>query len=431
MSEVVFVARDEKLLRVAERLKERGISTEVVPSLSEGRRYSPKVVVVEVEEGGRLLRQVFDELKKAFPSATPVIVAKKAGVDDAVTAVKLGAYDFKLLSSDEEVLEEAVAGAFLEGLPKTGSGRFLTKDPNMLAMLEKLKPVAKTRVPVLIVGESGTGKEVLARWFHEVSDRARGPFVAVNCAALPEALLESELFGYEKGAFSGALTRKKGKFELADGGTILLDEITEMPLQLQAKLLRVLQEGEVDRLGGAYPVKVDVRVIATTNRNIEEEVLAGRFRQDLYFRLNVISVKIPPLRERKADIRFLAEHFLREFSSMYGKPLKGFAPGVLEALEDYEFPGNVRELRNMIERAVLLCEGDFVRLEDLSFFRPAKPSSPPSDIPVKPLEEVERELILKALSSCGGNRTQAAKLLGISVRTLRNKLKLYRARGLL
>ncbi len=220
-----------------------------------------------------------------------------------------------------------------------------------------------------------------------------------------------------------------GKFELANGGTLLLDEITEMPLALQAKLLRVLQEGEVDRLGGAYPVKVDVRVIATTNRDIEAEVAQGRFRADLYFRLNVIPVKLPPLRERPEDIKLLALHFCREFANRYERPVKGFAEGVLERLAQYHWPGNVRELKNVIERAVLLAQGPWITLKDLfpEEFRPKAREG----LPLKPLKEVEKEMILKALKAANGNRTKAAEILGISVRTLRNKLQLYRQAGLI
>ncbi len=369
-------------------------------------------------------------LEKALLLApfTPVIcLSGQADLEEAVDAVKLGALDYKLLSTSSETLVELISAAVKK--PHALEGPFLTANPSLKNLLFRLKDVARSDATILITGESGTGKEVLARFIHQESPRNKGPFIAINCAALPEHLLESELFGYEKGAFSGAFTRKMGKFELANGGTLLLDEITEMPLALQAKLLRVLQEGEVDRLGGAYPVKVDVRVIATTNRDIEAEVAQGRFRADLYFRLNVIPVKLPPLRERPEDIKLLALHFCREFANRYERPVKGFAEGVLERLAQYHWPGNVRELKNVIERAVLLAQGPWITLKDLfpEEFRPKAREG----LPLKPLKEVEKEMILKALKAANGNRTKAAEILGISVRTLRNKLQLYRQAGLI
>ena len=436
---VLLGGRHEILGLLAERLSREGIKVTRIPDPQDAfqalARERPSVAVYEIAEGGPTPRQILDECKRSSSRTAVIFLAEKARVEEAVSAVKLGAYDFRLLSTDPEVLTRLVLTALEESPKPPAEEGFITRDPGLLELLERLRPVARSRAPILITGESGTGKEVLARWFHRVSNRARGPFIAVNCAALPEGLLESELFGYEKGAFSGALTRKKGKFELADGGTLLLDEITEMPLPLQAKLLRVLQEGEVDRLGGAYPVKVDVRIMATTNRDVESEVARGRFREDLYFRLNVIPVKLPPLRERKGDIRFLAEHFLSEFARHYGKDLRGFAPGVLDILENYPFPGNVRELKNLIERAVLLAQGPLITLEDLLWEKtslsPSAPEKKSFSLEIKPLREMERELIFKALEACGGNRTRAAELLGISVRTLRNKLQNYKAQGLL
>ncbi len=381
---------------------------------------------LEAENFGRLA--FLEKLLFSAPFTPVLCLSERVDLEEAVRAVKLGALDYKLLSTAKENLLELIQAA-LKGPPRRVEGPFLTANPKLKALLEQLKGVAKSGATFLITGESGTGKEVLARFIHQVSDRAGGPFIAINCAALPEHLLESELFGYEKGAFSGAFTRKLGKFELANGGTILLDEITEMPLALQAKLLRVLQEGEVDRLGGAYPVKVDVRVIATTNRDIEAEVNKGRFRADLYFRLNVIPVRLPPLRERPEDIKLLALHFCKEFAKRYQRPVQGFAEGVLERLIQYRWPGNVRELKNVIERAVLLAQGPWITLKDLfpEEFRPKAQEG----FPLKPLKEIEKEMILKALKVANGNRTKAAELLGISVRTLRNKLQIYREAGLI
>ena len=296
---------------------------------------------------------------------------------------------------------------------------------------------------------------MFSRYLHAMSKRASGPFIAVNCAALPEHLLESELFGHEKGAFTGAIARKLGKFELADGGTLLLDEISEMDLALQAKLLRVLQEGEVDRVGGTETVKVDVRVLATTNRDLEDWVKQGKFRQDLYFRLNVIPLRLPSLRERGDDVLELARFFMNMYIREYGLPPVELSQAAIEWLRSYEFPGNVRELQNLMERAVLLANGQPVQpahflLEDEEWplfdeeeqeEHESAPSAPAChDVPemdtnalaagpVIPLHEMERLMIIKGLEATAGNRTQAAELLGISVRTLRNKLNEYRAAG--
>ena len=346
----------------------------------------------------------------------------------------------------------------------------------MQRVLALAAQVARSKATVLISGESGTGKERFARFLHEQSDRAGGPFIAINCAALPEHLLESELFGHEKGAFTGAIGRKLGKFELAHGGTILLDEISEMDLGLQAKLLRVLQESEIDRVGGTETVRVDVRVLATTNRRLDEYVSEGRFRQDLFYRLNVIPLKLPALKERGEDVLLLADHFATTFCRDYGLPKVGFTAAARDWLMDYDWPGNVRELQNLMERAVLMASGGaidtmhFLLDEDswqpeataapsagaLHFSAPpesapgveqpvtspatavsapevafgAPPAGEPTVTGVMSIADMERQLILKSLDQTQGNRTQAATLLGISVRTLRNKLNDYRSQGI-
>jgi transcriptional regulator with GAF, ATPase, and Fis domain len=303
---------------------------------------------------------------------------------------------------------------------------------------------------VLISGESGTGKEMFARYLHHNSDRADKPFVAINCAALPEHLLESELFGHEKGAFTGAISRKLGRFELAHGGTILLDEITEMDLGLQAKLLRVLQESEFDRVGGVETVSVDVRVLATTNRDIEGAVREGKFRQDLFYRLNVIPLKLPALKERGDDVSLLAEFFINKFAATYGLGQLAITENAKQWLMDYDWPGNVRELQNLMERAVLLAGqgpiqtrhflmGDEqwtpddlagVSADQKAASEAAPPTSMDEALSVMPLHEMEKRLILKSLEETTGNRTRAAELLGISVRTLRNKLNEYKKQGM-
>ena len=371
--------------------------------------------------------------------ATPVIACgRTADAEAALRAIRAGARDFLPLPPDAELIAAMLAAV---------SGHDdapVVQDAAMRALLERAAQVARSEASVLITGESGTGKEVMARHIHAASRRARGPFVALNVAALPETLLESELFGHEKGAFSGAVAARRGKFEQADRGTILLDEIGEMAPHLQAKLLRAIQEREVDRLGGSAPVKIDVRILAATHRDLATEVRAGRFREDLYFRLNVVGIRIPPLRERLADIMPLAEHFARRYAQVNGLAPRGISAEAERALLAHPWPGNVRELENALHRAVLLADGrridvDAIELAPLSPFvavapADALPVTRPAGNPVSALvgrrvEEVERELILETLGRCLGNRTRAAEILGISIRTLRNKLHEYRGQG--
>ena len=407
---------------------------------------------------------LLQKLHAGRPQLPVVIITGHATVETAVTAMKLGAFDYLLKPFSVDVIVEVAARAFAAGLPKRDEGTgpprenhdFLKKKPivgadtKLARVLQKAKSVASSKATVLILGESGTGKEMIARYIHEESNRREGPFVGLNCAALPEGLLESELFGHEKGAFTGAIYTKKGKFELADGGTLLLDEIAEIPLHLQAKLLRVLQEEEVDRLGGKSPVKVDVHVVATTNRNLEESAKNGEFRQDLYYRLNVIPLTLPPLRERKSDIERLAAHFVDRFSRQYGKDVKKMSKASSLRFQQYHWPGNIREMENLVERAVLLSLTD--ELEPWDFWdeetdgaEADKPAAFAADAEaVQPaatgaapeggmasLRDVERQMIMQALQKTDDNRTHAARMLGISVRTLRNKLHEYRLHGLI
>lgn len=307
--------------------------------------------------------------------------------------------------------------------------KVITDDPSMRQVLTVAQNVAPSRATILIMGESGTGKEVLAQYIHEKSQRSKERFVAVNCAALPEGLLESELFGFEKGAFTGATQAKPGKFELADRGTFLLDEISELPLTLQAKLLRVIQESEVERLGARSPKKVDVRLICTSNRDLQQMVKEGTFRQDLFYRLNVIPIRTIPLRMRPKDITSLSFHFVEKYCEMNRLSAKRISPQGLAKLQQYSWPGNVRELENTIQRAVVLSATEIISVEDLYF---------QSDEPVRTdslkgfiqagyrLQEIEKMMIVQALEITQQNRTRAADLLGISVRTLRNKLQEYR-----
>jgi len=344
---------------------------------------------------------------------------------EAAQAIEDGAQEFLPLPPDADQIAMILQAA--SGDPHV----LIASDPSMVTTVQRAEKIAASDASVLVTGESGTGKEVLARLVHKRSRRAKGPFVALNCAAIPESLLESELFGHEKGAFSGAAARRIGKFESADGGTILLDEISEMDIRLQAKLLRVIQEREIDRLGGTNPVKIDVRVIATSNRDLKSEISAGRFRQDLYFRLNVISLHIPALFQRPNDVPKLAVYFEKHYANVNGKSSKSISADALDRLQNYRWPGNVRELENTIHRAVLLSSGDTIAREDIELtedYVVKASEDEPGDAHVfigRTIESVERKAILQTLEHTLGNRTHAAVILGISIRCLRNKLRDY------
>lgn len=315
-----------------------------------------------------------------------------------------------------------------------------TNDRKMNELIQLAKTVAQSKATVLIQGESGTGKELLAQTIHSSSSRSKAAFIAINCAAIPESLLESELFGYERGAFTGAVTSKAGKFELANGGTILLDEISEMDVRLQAKLLRVIQEGEVDRIGGRKPIPVDVRIIATTNRKLAERVKEGAFREDLFYRLNVVTLTVPSLRERVGDIRVLASHFLSQAVSKGGRRCE-FTEEAYRLLESHNWLGNVRELENVVERAMITAKSESIQASEIylerrseSVFTAAPSLSGENEdgswSPGRTLDDIERSVILQALKYHDGNRTHTARSLGISIRTLRNKLADYRRIGI-
>ena len=361
------------------------------------------------------------------------VVACGADADGpaAIRAIQDGAREFLPLPPDPDLIAAILEAASGE------THALVARDPAMLAAVRRAEQVARSEASILITGESGTGKEVLARHIHRRSRRAAGPFVALNCAAIPENLLESEMFGHERGAFSGAIARRIGKFEAADGGSLLLDEISEMDVRLQAKLLRVIQEREIDRLGGAAPVRVNVRILATSNRDLIAEVAAGRFRGDLYYRLNVVSLRIPALRERPGDVAVLADHYARRYADVNGMPMRPISRGAHALLAAHGWRGNVRELENTIHRAVLLATGDEIG-PDAMELAPGAPGAKPAAgafgaigaLVGRTMDEVERDLILETLGHTLGNRTHAATILGISIRALRNKLRDYAQSGL-
>jgi len=428
MTTPVLVVDDEPMVRksLAVALERAGASVVTAAdgqeALAKFREHKSSVIFSDVKmpgmDGFALLRSV----KRLDPNTPVVLITGFGGDDVAARAEEAGA---------ARVLNKPITSAELQqvliallGQPEAEPAAIITSNPQMEAMLGLARKVAKTDATVLIQGETGTGKEILARFIHRESARRDGPFVAVNCAALPESLIESELFGHERGAFTGATGRRAGCFETASGGSLLLDEVTEIPLALQAKLLRALQEGEVVRVGSSTPVKVDVRVIAVTNRELRGEVSAGRFRQDLFYRLNVLALRPPALRDRPGDIPILGRHFLTRYATLYGSGATRFSAGAMERLVAHRWPGNVRELENVVQRAVILCgggdvEAEHVVLEDATTFEPI-------DTGGRTIMELERDVILATLARLNGNRTHTAKALGITVRTIRNRLRKYR-----
>jgi len=397
------------------------------------------LIVTDLRMPGLTGLELLRAAKAIMPDVDVILLTAFGTVEEAVKAMKDGAYDFltkpfrreQLIKLVDKALERRDLIEQNRALKKQledirAKGQMIGASPSFRRMLTLVEQIADSSATILIQGESGTGKELVARTIHERSARRNGPFVAVNCAALPETLLESELFGYEKGAFTGAAGRKEGRFELANGGTLFLDEVADLSLITQPKILRVLQEGEFERLGGTRSLQVDVRIVAATNQDLSEMVKEKRFREDLYYRLNVISVRVPPLRERHEDIRVLAQHYLRVYAAKNGRKLEGFSNEALERLESYAWPGNVRELENLIERTVLLARKDRIDAEDLPE-EVAGVKRPPRDAILElvgtPLDEIEQRLLDETLRITGGNKTQAAKLLGIDVRTVARKLE--------
>ena len=394
-------------------------------------------------DGIELLRRV----KRASPDTEVILISGVGSIESAVEAMREGAYDFltkplervavlkaidKALEKQALLRENADLRARLRSLVD-GSG-MIGNHPSILRVKEMVRQVAPASATVLILGESGTGKELVARALHEGSERAGQAMVKVNCAALPETLLESELFGYERGAFTGAASRKEGRFRLAHGGTLFLDEIGDMPLVLQPKILRVLQEGEFERVGGTETLKADARIVASTNADLQTAVAERTFREDLYYRLNVIAIHLPALRDRRSDVPLLAEHFLQRYAAKNNRPVLAFSREALDAMSNHDWPGNVRELENTVERAVVLSRGDVLSVEDL----PARVARgegadageerPAADAPLisvavgAPLADIERRVILETLRHTGGDKSAAARLLGIATRTIYRKL---------
>ncbi len=401
-------------------------------------RYHYDLIISDIRMPGVDGFGVLKEARVRMPKTPVVLITAYSEISQAVEAIKLGAYDYLPKPFTAHQLDPIIARVKRLALALSENRRlrsmlggeypFLGTSAHAKRILELVQTFANINAPVLITGESGVGKEVVARMLHYYSERADKPFCAVSCPALPETLLESELFGHEAGAFTGATKRRVGKFEAANGGTLLLDEITETSIQFQTKLLRVLQEGEIQRLGSSEVIPVDVRVVATTNQDIEKLVEEGKFRQDLFFRINVLRIDIPPLRARKEDIPVLVNYYLERTCAMMGKKKLVITKDAMKALMDYDYPGNVRELINIIQSAAAVAD-EVIDVEHLRFM----PKGAPRQVRFSPgvtLEDMERELILDALRYYGGNRTKAANALGITPRTLRNKLKFWRQQGI-
>jgi two-component system response regulator PilR (NtrC family) len=450
----VLVVDDEPSLRemISILLRREGLDVTVAPGFARAKElvtsspfpFALVLTDLVMPDGSGL--DILTAAKQRNPATEVIVMTAHSTVDAALDAMKRGAYDFvakpfqtaelrllvlRAVEKSAIVRENARLRAILAVERPDDPLDQLGKSAPMRAIVELIRRIASSRTTVLVTGESGTGKERIARAIHAMSERVDKPFLVVNCGALPENLMESELFGHEKGAFTGAAGRHAGLFREADGGTLLLDEIGELPLALQVKLLRALQERRVRPVGATQEIPVDVRVIAATNRNVEKDVAEGRFRNDLYYRLNIIRIEVPPLRQRSEDIPLLVDTFVQRFATEHGKSIRGLAPDALRSLLAYDFPGNVRELENAMERAVALSQGPIIGLGDLPQAMVGAAAAPSTALLLLPeqgcdldavVAEAERRLILQALERMGGVRTQAAKLLGVSFRSLRYRL---------
>ncbi|MFQ5839605.1 MAG: sigma-54-dependent transcriptional regulator [Candidatus Methylomirabilales bacterium] len=419
------------------------VAKDATEALEKAATFRPTAALVDLVMPGMDGLALLRALSQESPAPALIVLTGHASIETAVRAMKDGAYDYLTKPVDLERLQLLLAKAVeqyeaaceVRALRRQleHGGRFGTLVGHTKTIREVyrlIEQVAPTTVPVLILGESGSGKELVARTIHDRSPRKRKPFVAVNCSAIPETLIESEIFGHEKGAFTGAVDRRLGCFELADAGTLFLDEVAEMAPAMQAKFLRVLEAGRFRRLGGRTEIQVDVRVLAATNADPKRAIREGRLREDLYYRLNVVTLELPPLRERRDDIPVLAQTFLDEVRSREGRPVRGMTDGVLERLMGYGWPGNVRELRNVVERAVVLCDGELVMPAHLPTHLRGGEAGVVGDVRITvgtTVDQAERALILRTLEFTNENKTRAAEILGISLKTLHNKLNRYRA----
>jgi DNA-binding NtrC family response regulator len=441
----ILIVDDEANARAAlsELLRDEGYSTETAAdgfkALGKLEEFSPDVILTDLKMPGLDGIAFMEKARSAAPGAVFVVMTAFGTIHSAVTAVKKGAENYltKPLEFDalSAVVERAMEKARLfhetrelrdRLRERNVFGHIVSCDPKMGAVLELVAQVGPSKASVLITGESGTGKELIAEAIHLASPRAKAPFVRLHCAALAESLLESELFGHERGAFTGAVARREGRFKQADGGTLLLDEIGEVPQGTQVKLLRFLQERTFERVGGNETLRVDVRVIAATNRDLPTEIKKGAFREDLFYRLNVVSLELPPLRERRGDVAPLANFFLARYATENGKQISGLSDEATKRLEDHAWPGNVRELENVIERAVVLCDGDRIETGHFpSSVVPQEESGGPPPIPGSTIADLERYAILKTLEACRGSTSKAALILGMSTRKIQYKLHEY------
>ncbi len=441
----ILIVDDEVNARtaLAELLRDEGYEVETAAdafkALGKYEAFTPHVVVTDLKMPGMDGIDLVKKIRSSEDPAAVVVMTAFGAVSSAVDAMRAGAADYltKPLNFDEllVVLDKVFENQELRRetrhlrqrvRDRVAPGNIVGVAPPMQRIFEVVDQVAPSRATVLISGESGTGKELVANAIHQRSPRAAGPFIKLHCAALAESLLESELFGHERGSFTGAMARKDGRFSLADGGTLFLDEIGEISPTIQVKLLRFLQEHEFERVGGTQTLRVDVRVIAATNRNLTEEIARGRFREDLYYRLNVVALEMPPLRDRRTDIPALAKFFVDRYAKENGKTIDGFSPETLELLCAYDWPGNVRELENAIERAVVLATGTNIETRHLPAH--VRPKLTPAGMPVIPgatLEQIERYAILETLKETGGSTSKAAEMLGISTRTIQYRMHQY------
>jgi DNA-binding NtrC family response regulator len=441
----ILIVDDEANARAAlsEILREEGYITETAAdgfkALGKLEEFAPDVVLTDLKMPGLDGIGLMEKAKATESDATFVVMTAFGSISNAVEAVKKGAYNYLTKPLDFQVLAVVVERAVERSRlvqensklrdrlrERNAFGHVIATHPGMVKLLRLVEQVAPSRASVLIQGETGTGKELIAEMIHRASPRARAPLVRLNCAALSESLLESELFGHEKGAFTGAIARREGRFEQAAGGTVFLDEASEIPLPTQVKLLRFLQERTFERVGGNETLKVDVRILAASNRDLRQRIAEGLFREDLYYRLNVVTLEIPPLRERVSDIPELAAFFLRRYAQENGKRIEGFSDEALRALSGYGWPGNVRELENAIERAAVLCDGAKIELRHLpaSIHREAPPDTTPA-VPGTTIYDLERYAILRTLEACKGSTSKAATILGISPRKIQYKLHEY------